>query len=583
MSSNKTKEPDEETVKKTGTIRKYERFKYSKTNLSEALESVRNNNMSINKASQVYGIPKGTLFNNVHGKSSDERKMGPPTNLTAEEELRIEKWILDKAYLGFPMNSEDVKDAVQKILQEEGRETTFTNSRPGRTWLDLYLKRHPKITKKNAEVISKARASVTEESIRGWFGQLKEHLEEQDALDILEDPSRMINLDETGVEICPKTGVVLGPKGHKNLYKLANGSEKESITVLCTYAADGTAYSPMVVYPQQRLPKRIANSFPESFAIGFSDSGWMTSGTYFEYIANVLFKELKERGVKFPVLIIFDGHKSHINMELFNFCAANDIILFCLVPNATHILQPCDVGIFRPLKQEWKKIVHSWSQNTTKSLTKYSFAPLFKAAYDKATKTETIKKSFETCGIYPFNPDRVDYTKCIPTRHEIIKNQNKSLVDNEFSVLTVDQLLLDAIESRIPPSLLENFEICCTSGQLPEEEKILFDVWKSLRDDIDKNSVAEIEKIHKLDEFKDTDLEDTLIMYSESGNEQSISLTSSQLVHQEDQLSDIELDHTVILSTEKSSKIITGKIINNYRIFYKLVVFDDLFIIFLVP
>ena len=49
------------------------------------------------------------------------------------------------------------------------------------------------------------------------------------------------------------------------------------------------------------------------------------------------------------------GHKSHINIELANFCSKNKIMIYCLLPNATHILKSCDVSIFKPLKEAWKK------------------------------------------------------------------------------------------------------------------------------------------------------------------------------------------------------------------------------------
>ncbi|CAH2015601.1 unnamed protein product [Acanthoscelides obtectus] len=91
--------------------------------------------------------------------------MGPDTVLSSEEENNLEKWILSKALLGFPMHSDEVKDSVQKVLKETERDNPFTDDRPGKKWLQLFLQRHPTITQRNTEIISKARASVTEQSI----------------------------------------------------------------------------------------------------------------------------------------------------------------------------------------------------------------------------------------------------------------------------------------------------------------------------------------------------------------------------------------------------------------------------------
>lgn len=152
--------------------RKYERFKYSEDDLNSALQEINEGNLSLNSAAKKYGIPKGTLHNKITGKVPIQRKMGPDTVLTTEEEQKIETWILTKAKLGFPMHPDIVQDAVQKVLNSSGRKTQFTDNRPGRKWLDLFLKRHPTVVKRNTEIISKGRASVTSENIRNWFTRL---------------------------------------------------------------------------------------------------------------------------------------------------------------------------------------------------------------------------------------------------------------------------------------------------------------------------------------------------------------------------------------------------------------------------
>lgn len=48
-------------------------------------------------------------------------------------------------------------------------------------------------------------------------------------------------------------------------------------------------------------------------------------------------------------------------------------------------------------------------------ITKNNFGNIFKDAFDKV-KPESIINGFKACGMLPFNPDAVDYTKCIPNR-----------------------------------------------------------------------------------------------------------------------------------------------------------------------
>lgn len=157
------------------------------------------------------------------------------------------------------------------------------------------MKRHPTITQRNTETINKGKACITEKSIRDWFNDLKGHLKEENCCDILMDGDRIFNADETGVECCPKTGKVMGPKNYKDLYSIAPGKVKESITVLANFSASGRKVPPMIVLPYKRIPHDVAESVPANHFIGRSDSGWMVAATFYEYVASQLLLPMVSR------------------------------------------------------------------------------------------------------------------------------------------------------------------------------------------------------------------------------------------------------------------------------------------------
>ena len=51
-----------------------------------------------------------------------------------------------------------------------------------------------------------------------------------------------------------------------------------------------------------------------------------------------------------PVILIQDGHGSHVSIELIELARKNDVHLLCLPAHCTHILQPLDVGVFKSFK-----------------------------------------------------------------------------------------------------------------------------------------------------------------------------------------------------------------------------------------
>ena len=78
-----------------------------------------------------------------------------------------------------------------------------------------------------------------------------------------------------------------------------------------------------------------------------------------------------------PVLLLLDGHSSHFTPEAIKVAAENEIVLFCLPPNATHIAQPLDVSFFGPLKKHWYNVCHTFmTDNPGKVVTKFHFCSL---------------------------------------------------------------------------------------------------------------------------------------------------------------------------------------------------------------
>ncbi|XP_064292277.1 uncharacterized protein LOC135309805 [Plodia interpunctella] len=367
--------------------------------------------MGYREACRFYGVPFATVHDRLSGKVAIDKKpkVGPNPVLGVEGEAKLTKWILDMAKCGFPISKQGLLESVSKIIAKTGIKTPFKYGMPGDTWYQKFLKRHPEISIREPEGINNARAAITENRIRHWFKDLRNYIMSIDAMDIFEDPDRIFNGDETGFSLCPKSGKVLGPKGYKNLFIIKKNNEKENITVLLVFSASGKLCPPLVIFPYVRPPKALVNNMPESWVLGRSESGWMKSDVFFEYVTNDYNDWLIKNNVKKPILLFIDGHKSHMTYALSEFCEANDIILYALPPNSTHMLQPADVSVFRPLKQNWKNIVKKSDQ----AVTKFNFCSILNNTLSQTELKDAIRNGFRKCGLYPVNEDNVDYTKCV--------------------------------------------------------------------------------------------------------------------------------------------------------------------------
>lgn len=136
--------------------------------------------------------------------------MGPQPVLGTEAENMLANWIKGLALRGFPVSRLNLITSVQQIVKDLHLESKFPNGMPGKKWLNLFLQRNPEISDRKPEKLSKVRANVTEQYIRSWFSEVKDYAEKNNLTEVLLDPSRIFNLDETAFFLCPKTGKVLG-------------------------------------------------------------------------------------------------------------------------------------------------------------------------------------------------------------------------------------------------------------------------------------------------------------------------------------------------------------------------------------
>lgn len=276
------------------------------------------------------------------------------------------------------------------------------------------MRRHPILAQRESEEVTQASATVSPGRIKIWFDSVEKLLAEEGNLDILKDPTRVFNGDETNFLLWPKNTKVLAEKGAKNVYEVDGGAAKSALTVMFSFSASGSCVPPMIIYPYVRIPDEIMRGVPLGWGVGSSESGWMTSENFYEYIANIFNRFLEEENIERPVILFVDGHKSHLNYQISHLCSYLQIALVALYPNATRILQPADVACFKPMKDGWKKAVLEWRhRNPFAQITRKDVAPLLKGVIDKTMNKQLLENGFRASGLFPWDYTNLDFSKMI--------------------------------------------------------------------------------------------------------------------------------------------------------------------------
>ncbi len=106
-----------------------------------------------------------------------------------------------------------------------------------------------------------------------------------------------------------------------------------------------------------------------------------------------------------PVLLIQDGHSSHITMETIELARSNEVHLLCLPSHSTHVLNPLDIGVFKSFKSYFSKASHKYIvSNPGRVITTDVIASLVGEAWPQALTPVNIMSGFRKSGVYPLNP-----------------------------------------------------------------------------------------------------------------------------------------------------------------------------------
>ena len=124
---------------------------------------------------------------------------------------------------------------------------------------------------------------------------------------------------------------------------------------------------------------------------------------YIEWLANDFYPWVQNKTIQFPVVLFIYGHKSPINIEMADFCTSHQIILYCLPSHSSHILQLCDVFIYKPLTQIWVGDVRKYqNEHVGQFVAKGVFVRVFCSAWTQmAANTQAPINGVRRCGLCP--------------------------------------------------------------------------------------------------------------------------------------------------------------------------------------
>ena len=354
-----------------------------------------NEGMSVRRASYEFDVPKSTLQDRLSGKVGVDARSGPERYLTDDEEKKLVKFLIGCSKVGYSRSKKQVLVLVSAIVaKKRGLEEGDVSVTKG--WWASFQKRHPQLTLRGAEALSYARAVAEDpEILSSYYDTLEKVLRDNDLLD---KPHIIYNCDETGFSFEHKPSKVVGMKGVKHLNATTSG-DKAQLTVLACVSASGYPLPPMIIFDRKKLkPDHTKGEIPSTI-YGLSSNGWIDGDLFEDWFMQHFLTHIP--AIR-PVLLLLDGHSSHYRPSLLRKAGEEDVIIFCLPPHTTHLLQPLDKTCFSPLKAYWNEECQKYMTSNPGHVIN-RFNEVFSRAWKKAMVPSTISSGFKVTGVYPFS------------------------------------------------------------------------------------------------------------------------------------------------------------------------------------
>ncbi|KAF8685424.1 DDE superfamily endonuclease [Rhizoctonia solani] len=347
-------------------------------------------------AAQAHQVSPVTLSNRIKGKHTDARTaQQSKQKLSAPVERTLLDWCIFNGMIGMPWTIETLKSRAQAVANPDVKITM--------SWCRRFLHRYRKKLKyKYAYELDPKRASGFNcPTVETYFKMIIELMEDYNI-----PIEHIYNMDEKGLQI--GGGRATSRRKHifgflqKAQYKLKHDC-LELMTIIECICADGYAMKPTFVHQPGDV-----GFWWENKEIGCcvsTENGWTSDNVCKAWFTKVFLQTATQRQVsEAPIVLLLDGHGSHISTQILEAAFKNRVFIICLPPKTTHKLQPLDVGVFNLVQGDWKKRCKD-SAGAGVPINKVAAISRYMEARKAGLHSAAVKDAWRRSGQYPLNPN----------------------------------------------------------------------------------------------------------------------------------------------------------------------------------
>lgn len=353
-------------------------------------------------------------------------KMNPPKWPVLEDE--ITKWVEGQRLNGFIITRPMIR--LMALKWADTHKSESKDFKATRGWCSRFMLRRNLVLRVKTKMAQKLPADL-EHKILNFQRYVIRARQRHDY------PLALIgNMDETPVYFDLPGNRTVNKRGDKTVFVRTTGHERQRFTVVLACLADGTKLPPMVIFKRKTFFKK-KEVFPKGVIVHTQEKGWMDDTGCIKWINNVWARRpgglRKQRS-----LLVWDMFKSHLSDAVKKCAYRNNTDLAVIPGGLTSVVQPLDVCLNKPFKDNIRKCWNEWmvsGKQTSTPAGNMRAAPLSTVcewvlkSWEQIA-TETIVRSFKKCSIS---------NKLDGTEDDMIWEDDDNIPLSEFQPASVDE------------------------------------------------------------------------------------------------------------------------------------------------